>query len=153
MKNKITTDKDNLARFKKTGELVGKKIECNSCSTLITCFGSNLQGKIEKFGSIENLLESFVCRTCKSASKPKKAPKEKKVRLKKQKQEEIKNYTIPQVKPFIPRDVFLKDAPDIIQSITKNGTCASPSYYLDHAKQCEGCAFYGNCFCTLKQAA
>jgi hypothetical protein len=153
MKNKITADKDNLARFKKTGELVGKKIECNSCSTLITCFGSNLQGKIEKFGSIENLLESFVCRTCKSASKPKKAPKEKKVRLKKQKQEEIKNYVIPQVKPFIPRDVFLKDAPDIIQSITKNGTCASPSYYLDHAKQCEGCAFYDNCYCALKEAA
>lgn len=153
MKNKITTDKDNLARFKKTGELVGKKIECNSCSTLITCFGSNLQGKIKKFGTIENLLETFKCRTCVSASKPKKAPKEKKVRLKKQKQEEIKNYVIPQVKPFIPRDVFLKDAPDIIEGMTKSGICAAPNYYLDHAKSCEGCVFFDNCHCMLKEAA
>jgi hypothetical protein len=152
MKNKITADNINLAHFNKTGELVGKKIECNSCLTLVTCFGSNLQSKIVKFKTIENLLVTFVCRSCKSSSKPKKAPKEKKIRLKKQKQEEIKSYTIPQVKPFIPRDVFLKNAPDIIESITKSGICASPSYYLDHAKSCDGCAFYSNCYCALKAA-
>jgi hypothetical protein len=152
MKNKITTDKDNLKRYNDTGELVGKKIECNSCNTLITCFGSNLEGKIEKFGGIENLLTTFTCRSCTSASKPKKAPKEKKIRLKKQKQEEIKNYEIPKMKFSIPRNVFLKDAPDIIESMSENGICLSPSYYLDHAKQCEGCAFFDDCKCALKAA-
>jgi len=152
MKNKITTDRDNIAKFKKTGELYGKKIECNSCNTLITCFGSNLLGKIAKHGGIETLLETFTCRSCVSASKPKKAPKEKKIRLKKQKQEEIKNYEIPKMKFSIPRNVFLKDAPDIIESMSENGICLSPSYYLDHAKQCEGCTFFNDCKCALKAA-
>lgn len=149
MKNKITTDKDNLKRFKDTGELVGKKIECNSCSTLITCFGTNLEGKIVKFGGIENLLSTFKCRACVSASKPK---KEKKVSIrfiKRKEREAKKDLPIPQVKQFVPRNVFLKDAPDIIESYT-SFSCAAPALYLDNGRACHGCAFYNNCMCALK---
>jgi hypothetical protein len=152
MKNKITTDKDNIKRYNDTGELVGKKIECNGCSTLITCFGSNLEGKIEKFGGIESLLETFVCRTCKSASKPKKVIKEKKIRTKKAKQEEIKNYDIPKMKWSTPRNVFLKDAPDLIEDYTAF-SCGAPALYLNNGRKCTGCALFDNCGCALKKAA
>jgi len=149
-KNKINSDESNIKHYNETGELYGKKVECNCCSTLITCFGSNLEGKIEKFGSIENLLSTFICRTCKSATKPK---KEKKAVVKKEKKvEEEVVYDIPKMKVSVPRDVYLKDAPDIIESITSNNTCCSPSYYLDHARSCEGCTFYSNCQCALKAA-
>jgi len=150
MKNKINTDESNIKHYNETGELYGKKIECNCCNALITCFGSNLEGKIEKFGSIENLLSTFICRSCKSASKPIKIKKEK-IKKEKIEKEEIK-YEIPAFKISTPRNVLLKDAVDIQKSITQNGTCLSPSYYLDHAKSCEGCAFYDNCLCALKAA-
>jgi hypothetical protein len=152
MKNKINTDESNIKHYNQTGELYGKKIECNSCNTLITCFGSNLEGKIVKFGSIENLLSTFVCRGCKSVAKPKKEKKISVRVIKRKEKEEKKNLEIPKMKFSIPRNVMLKDAPDIVQSMTENNICASPSYYLDHAKNCDGCAFFSNCFCALKAA-
>jgi hypothetical protein len=87
-----------------------------------------------------------------SASKPVKVKKARIKAPKKVKQDEIKSYEIPKMKFSIPRNVMLKDAPDIIQSMTENNICASPSYYLDHAKSCDGCAFYSNCHCALKAA-
>jgi hypothetical protein len=146
MKNKITTDKDNIAKFKKTGELYGKKIECNSCSTLITCFGSNLEGKIAKFGSIESLLETFTCRSCVSASKVKVV---KKISLRKKKEVKVEKIEIPKMKFTAPRNVLLKDAPDIIESYT-SFSCAAPTLYLDNGRACHGCAFFNSCKCELK---
>ena len=148
MKNKITTDKDNIAKFKKTGELYGKKIECNSCNTLITCFGSNLEGKIAKFGSIESLLETFTCRSCVSASKPKKLVVKLTKRIKKEKT--IETFEVPKMKFTAPRNVFLKDAPDIIKSCTSNNTCMSPQIYLNNGKSCDGCELFDHCQCTFK---
>ena len=149
MKNKINTDESNIKHYNETGELYGKKIECNCCSTLITCFGSNLEGKIEKFGSIENLLSTFICRSCKSAAKPKKV----KVAVKREKKTEKEEvvYDIPKMKFSERRNVYLKDAPDIIHSVT-SFSCAAPNYYLDHARQCEGCVFFSHCQCALKAA-
>ena len=149
-KNKINSDESNIKHYNETGHLYGKKIECNCCSTLVTAFGSNLEGKIEKAGGIEKLLATFICRTCKSAAKPKKEKIVKFKREKKDKEEII--YDIPKLKISEKRNVYLKDAPDIIQSISGNGTCLSPSYYLDHARQCEGCTFYSHCQCALKAA-
>lgn len=88
-----------------------------------------------------------------SASKPKKEKKISVRFIKRKEKESKKELPIPQIKPFIPRDVFLKDAPDIIEGMTKSGICASPSYYLDHAKKCDGCTFFDNCYCALKEAA
>jgi lantibiotic modifying enzyme len=138
--------------YNETGKLPELKVPCTQCGTGSTMFGSNLENRITKFGCLSHLLDTFKCRACVGASKPKKAPKEKKIRLKKQKQEEIKNYEIPKMKFSIPRNVFLKDAPDIVESMSENGICLSPSYYLDHDKQCGGCAFFSDCKCALKAA-
>jgi hypothetical protein len=151
MKNKINTDEANIAHYNKTGHIYGKKIECNHCNTLVTAFGTNLEGKIVKAGGIEKLLATFTCRSCKSVAKPK---KEKTVRVKREKKTaEEPVYVIPKLKISEKRNVCLKDAPDIAESISKNGTCLSPNYYLDHARSCEGCTFYTNCYCALKKAA
>jgi len=142
-------NKEQLKSYKTTGELINKKIQCIACDGDITCFGSNLEGKIVKFGTIEDLLAKFVCRSCKSAAKPK---KEKKISIritKRMKKEEKKNQPIPQVKRFVPRNVLLKDAPDIIESYTAF-SCGAPNLYLDNGKACHGCAFWNSCKCSLR---
>jgi hypothetical protein len=155
MKNKINTDESNIKHYNETGELYGKKIECNHCNALITCFGSNLEGKIEKFKTIENLLGTFVCRKCNSALKPAKPVKVKKVRKiklhKKINEEGEIVYDIPKMKFSTPRNVFLKDAPDLIEGLTKF-SCAAPQLFLDNARNCNGCAFWSNCQCPIKTA-
>jgi hypothetical protein len=150
MKNKINTDEANIAHYNKTGHLYGKKIECNCCDTLVTAFGSNLEGKIEKAGGIEKLLVTFICRSCKSEAKPK-TEKKPSVKREKKDKEEIA-YVVPKMKFSEKRNVFLKDAPDIIQAMT-NFACASPAYYLDHSRSCNGCAYAAYCNCPLKKLA
>lgn len=149
MKNKITTDKDNIAKFKKTGELYGKKIECNSCNTLITCFGSNLLGKIAKHGGIETLLETFTCRSCVSASKPKKEKKISVRFMKRKEKEAKKELPIPQVKPYVSREVYLKDSPELVSEMTNNGVCIRPDIYLNDG--CKDCFYFNNCNATVKE--
>ena len=151
MKNKNDLN-DIILTFTNTGKLPTKYITCTKCSTEVTAFGSNLIGKIKKFGTLYNLLTTFECRKCTRASKPTKTIKEKKVSIKKEKEEEIKNYEIPKMKWSVPRNVMLKDAPDIVAGISQNGICLSPNFYLDHAKSCEGCAFFNECQCALKAA-
>lgn len=143
-----------IKAYNATGKGTSNKISCTKCDTEVTAFGSNLEGKIKKAGSIENLLDTFVCRSCKSASKPKKEIKVYVRKItKKEKAEELKKYDIPAFKISTPRNVMLKDAVDIQKSMSESGICLSPSYYLDHAKSCDGCTFYSNCFCALKKAA
>jgi len=149
MKNK----EEFIKSYNETGKGTSNKISCTKCDAEVTAFGSNLEGKIKKAGSLEILLDTFVCRSCKGASKPKKEVKARVHKItKKEKAEELKKYDIPAFKISVPRNVFLKDAPDIIQSMSNSGICLSPSYYLDHAKQCEGCTFYSDCQCALKAA-
>ena len=147
MKNKEQQD-----HYLKTGHLINKKIQCNQCEADITCFGTNLEGKITKYGCLWELLDTFKCRACTSASKPKKVKEVKTKKTKKEKVEELKKLEIPKMKFTTPRNVLLKDAPDIIESMSSSGICLSPSYYLDHAKQCEGCTFFNDCKCALKAA-
>lgn len=147
-------NKEQLDNYKKTGHLINKKLPCTKCDNSSTAFGSNLEGKIKKAGSIEILLDTFLCRSCKSASTPKKEVKARVQRVtKKEKAEELKKYDIPAFKISTPRNVMLKDAVDIQKSMSESGICLSPSYYLDHAKLCDGCTFYSNCLCALKKAA
>ena len=44
------------------GNLPTPVIECQVSGTAFTCFGTNLKGKIEKFGGIKELLTSFTGR-------------------------------------------------------------------------------------------
>jgi len=48
--------------FETFGNLPTPVIECQVSGTAFTCFGSNLKGKIEKFGGIKELLTSFTGR-------------------------------------------------------------------------------------------
>jgi hypothetical protein len=142
-------NKEQQEHFLKHGHLINKKIQCNKCETDITMFGSNLENRINKFGTLWSLLDEFKCRKCISDSKPKKEKKVS-VRLMKRKAKEAKkDLPIPQVKQFVPRNVLLKDAPDIIESYTAF-SCAAPALYLDNGRACHGCAFYNSCKCELK---
>jgi hypothetical protein len=147
MKNKEQQD-----HYLKHGHLINKKIQCNQCKTDVTMFGSNLANRITKFGTLWSLLDEFKCRKCVSAAKPMKAPKIKKVSVKKEKQEEIKSYVVPKMQFSIPRNVFLKDAPDIIEAYTAF-SCGAPALYLNNGRKCTGCALFQSCGCALKKAA
>ena len=48
--------------FETYGNLPTKVIECTKGSGAYTCFGSNLNAKVEKAGGIEKLLRNFVGR-------------------------------------------------------------------------------------------
>jgi len=144
-------NKEQQNHFLKTGHLINKKIQCNQCECDVTMFGSNLENRINKFGTLWSLLDEFKCRKCVSASKPKKEKKVSVRKTKKAKKEELKKMDIPKMKFSIPRDVLLKDAPDIIEAVT-SFSCAAPNFYLDHNRSCDGCAFFKHCQCALKAA-
>lgn len=54
------------------GALPTPVLECNKTGIAATAFGSNLKKKVEKAGSIEALLTSFVCRTARKQIKAEK---------------------------------------------------------------------------------
>ena len=141
--------KDWVECYNKTGKLPSLKLPCTTCDGSSTCFGSNLENRINKFGTLWSLLDEFKCRSCVSASKPKKEKKISVRFMKRKEKEAKKELPIPQVKQFVPRNVLLKDAPDIIESYT-SFSCAAPALYLDNGRACHGCAFYNNCMCALK---
>jgi hypothetical protein len=56
-----------IKQYHETGKPSAKKIPCTVTGRLVTCFGQNLQQKIQKYGSVEALLENFVSRGAKKA--------------------------------------------------------------------------------------
>lgn len=54
-----------IKQYHETGKPSAKKIPCTVTGRMVTCFGSNLQLKIKKYGSVEALLENFVSRGAK----------------------------------------------------------------------------------------
>jgi hypothetical protein len=137
--------------YLKNGHLINKKIQCNKCETDVTMFGSNLENRINKFGTLWSLLDEFKCRKCVSASKPKKEKKVSVRLMKREKKEEIKSYVIPKMKWSIPKNTFLKDEPELIESVTQF-SCAAPALFLNNGKTCDGCVFWSNCQCPIKTA-
>jgi hypothetical protein len=144
-------NKEQLESYKNSGKLLSPKLPCTKCQTPVTLFGSNLENRINKYGGLENLLNTFTCRACNNDAKPQ---REKKIVIKASKTEEKEEvvYNIPKMKGFIPTNAFLKDTPELVQSMT-NFSCVSPQYYLDHGRKCTGCIFADNCNCALKKAA
>lgn len=51
-----------IQQYHTTGKPAQKKIPCTVSGKMVTCFGTNLQLKIKKYGSVEQLLEGFVSR-------------------------------------------------------------------------------------------
>ena len=144
-----------IKSYNETGKGTSNKIPCIKCFTPTTMFGSNLANRIKKYGGLSNLLESFTCRKCISASKPTKPIKEKKVRKvklhKKTNEQGEVVYDIPKMKWSTPRNVMLKDAPDLIEDHTKH-SCAAPQLFLDNGRACYGCVYWNNCQCPIKTA-
>ena len=56
-----------IKQYHETGKPSQKKIPCTVTGKMVTCFGQNLQAKIQKYGSVEALLEGFVSRGAKKA--------------------------------------------------------------------------------------
>ena len=56
-----------IQQYHSTGKPSQKKIPCTVTGRMVTAFGQNLQGKIQKYGSVEALLEGFVSRGAKKA--------------------------------------------------------------------------------------
>lgn len=141
-------NKEQQEHFLKTGHLINKKIQCNQCETEITMFGSNLENRINKFGTLWSLLDEFKCRACVSASKPK---KEKKVSVRKKKKDvKIEKYEMPKMVFSPARNVFLKDAPDLQSSVSASGACLRPDIFLNSGRKCDDCPYVQNCNATCK---
>ena len=56
-----------IKQYHETGKPSAKKIPCTVTGKMVTCFGQNLQAKIQKYGSVEALIEGFVSRGAKKA--------------------------------------------------------------------------------------
>ena len=56
-----------IQQYHSAGKPSQKKIPCTVTGKMVTCFGQNLQAKIQKYGSVEALLEGFVSRGAKKA--------------------------------------------------------------------------------------
>jgi len=54
-----------IDQYHRTGKPSAKKIPCTVTGRMVTCFGANLQAKVQKYGSVEALLENFVSRGAK----------------------------------------------------------------------------------------
>lgn len=54
-----------IKQYHETGKPSSKKIPCTVTGRMVTCFGQNLAQKIKRYGSVEQLLESFVSRGAK----------------------------------------------------------------------------------------
>jgi hypothetical protein len=66
--NKETFDKALfIKQYYETGKPSSKKIPCTVTGKMVTCFGTNLQAKIQRYGSVEQLLENFVSRGAQKA--------------------------------------------------------------------------------------
>jgi len=58
-----TFDREAFIReYNETGSPKQRKIPCTMTGEMITIFGANLKKRVEKFGSVEALLNSFVSR-------------------------------------------------------------------------------------------
>ncbi len=141
-----------IETFNSTGKLPEQRIPCSneSCTTSTTCFGANLDSKIAKHGGLMNLLTTFECRECRSASKPAKVKPVRAPRAS-TKQEEPTQST-PRVNiNATPTRFDFKNESDV-QELT-SGQCQRPDIFLDNDRACDGCGLYAHCACTSKRLA
>ena len=56
-----------IKQYHETGKPSAKKIPCTVTGRMVTAFGQNLQQKVKRYGSVEQLLENFVSRGAKKS--------------------------------------------------------------------------------------
>jgi hypothetical protein len=133
--------------LKDTGKLsTHPHIHCSKCNGKTTAFGTNLQGKIEKAGSLGDLLSSFECRSCRNVGKPQRVPK-----APKRKRKETKAYRKQVLLKDLPKMVFserkpivLLDNPEYTAQVTAHA-CQRPDVFLDSNRSCDFCSLYEIC--------
>ena len=163
-----TFDKELFIReFKASGKPSCKYILCTVTGQKVTCFGGNLLAKIQKYGTIENLLDTFVSREGANVGKAPKAPKEPKLKkhpkdpgkirllqratkrkrgAKKDAIESVYNGKLEA--KYNPTKLNLKD-PTTVEKLTKE-SCMRPEIFLDNDRHCDGCPYFANCALPLK---
>lgn len=133
--------------LKSTGKLSSHPhIFCVKCQGKTTAFGSNLAGKIEKAGGLEELLTSFECRSCRSAGKtPRlpKAPKRNKGLSKQSKAAELLR-NLPKMEFSERKPIVLVSNPEFAAEVTAH-SCVRPDIFLDSNRSCDFCALYQVC--------
>jgi hypothetical protein len=121
-------------------------IYCVKCNGKTTAFGTNLKGKIEKAGSLGDLLSTFECRSCRTAGSPVRLPK-----APKRKRTETKAYRKQVLLKDLPKMVFaerkpivLLDNPEYTAQVTAF-SCQRPDVFLDSNRSCDFCSLYEIC--------
>jgi hypothetical protein len=156
-------DRDEWVKcYETTSKLPSINIPCSKCQLGITATNGNLKSKVEKYGSISKLLESFVCKDCKSIDDQPNIIRPKVIKKAKIKQQdelsslkdEHGRYNIPQVNFNPERHVYsieeISKSPELTAEFTR-GACLSPHVYLDNDDTCDYCPLFDNCACGVKQ--
>ena len=133
--------------LKDTGKLsTHPHIHCSKCNGKTTAFGTNLQGKIERAGSLGDLLSTFECRSCRNAGKPQRVPK-----APKRNRKETKAYRKQVLLKDLPKMVFserkpvvLLENPEYTAQVTAHA-CQRPDVFLDSNRSCDFCSLYEIC--------
>jgi hypothetical protein len=141
------------ALLKQTGKLTSHPhIFCVKCEGKTTAFGSNLQNKIQKAGSLGELLSSFECRSCRTAGKTKqerpKARKRNKGLSKQSKAAElVKN--LPKMVFQERRRISLLEDPVLAAQVTAHA-CQRPDLFLNAGRKCIDCNLVSVCMAPCK---
>ena len=135
------------ALLKQTGKLTSHPhIFCTKCQGKTTAFGSNLQNKISKAGSLEELLSSFECRDCRSVGKTPRLPKapkrNKRVSRENKTAELLRN--LPKMVFAERKPIVLVSNPEFAAEVTAH-SCVRPDVFLDSNRSCDFCALYQVC--------
>jgi hypothetical protein len=138
------------ALLKQTGRLSSHPhIFCVKCESKTTAFGSNLQNKIQKAGSLGELLSNFECRSCRTAGKTPRLPKaprkkrgEKGAAKHARTQDLLRN--LPSMVFSERKPVVLIDNPTFAAEVTAH-SCVRPDVFLDSNRSCDFCALYQVC--------
>jgi len=137
-----------VKHYKSTDKLTSHPyITCTVTGEKVMAFGPMLKKKIERHGGLENLLQTFVSRKAKSASKPQKVSKPKKEK-KNDFFERVENkiYDIPIFKNEPHTTLNLKDHPEHTL-----GACWRPDIYLNSGRTCDNCNLSDFCLCSCKK--
>lgn len=139
------------ALLKQTGKLSSHPhIFCVKCEGKTTAFGSNLKSKMEKAGSLEALLSTFECRSCRTAGQNKvrlpKAPSKKRGSKGAAKhartQDLLRN--LPSMVFSERKPIVLLQNPEFAGEVTAT-SCVRPDVFLDSNRSCDFCALYSVC--------
>ena len=127
--------------YKSTGKLTSHPyLTCTVSGERVMAFGTMLKKKIERHGGLESLLNSFISRKAKSASKPKIVKQKRKKKIKLLEKTEDQVYIIPPFKNEPPVSVSLRDHPEYTA-----GSCMRPDIFLNSGRSCDECSLSDFC--------